>query len=403
LPLMPLVCVTAILGGVLQVRGRFGVPAALPIVINAAIIAAGGWMLLSDAEPRRAGTAIALAAVGAGAVQIAVALRALRGRLRLTVRVRSAAGDAKRTLAAFVPVAVGMGTLQLNTLADTVLAMWPTWIGPTLLGRAVPMDAASNAILGFTQRLYQFPLGVFGLAVATAAFPQLARAAGDPARFAQTIARGARLSLFIGLPASAGLWLVRDDLIRVVFSGGGGFSEHGLARAGAVLAGYAVAVWAYGLNHLLVRSFYARHDTTTPMRISLAMVGVNVGLNLVLIWRFREAGLAWSTAATAVIQTGVLAVLVGRRGGPPPESLVRPVLRTLSATAVMAVAVAGAAAALGLAQDAGGREWSGSLVRLVVMVGVGGGVYLGVARVLRCDELGWLLSRSVKVEREDER
>ncbi|HCT45480.1 MAG TPA: murein biosynthesis integral membrane protein MurJ, partial [Phycisphaerales bacterium] len=191
------------------------------------------------------------------------------------------------------------------------------------------LDASSNAILFYAQRLYQFPLGVFGIAVATAAFPALSRVAGDSVRFGEMLTRGLRLSLFIGVPASVGLLLVGEALIRVLYSGGGdGFSEAGVSRASAVLAGYALAVWAYSLNQLLTRAFYARGDTRTPMTVALGMVGVNICLNLVLIWWLREAGLAWSTAVCAVGQTVLLLWMANRKmdGGLRLGEMVRPVM-----------------------------------------------------------------------------
>ena len=214
------------------------------------------------------------------------AILELRKHTRWRLDVGPARAEATKTLRKFLPVLIGLGTLQLNTLADTVIAMWPTWIGPTMFGRAVPMDEASNAVLGYTQRLYQFPLGVFGIAVATAAFPALARAASDKNRFTETVAHGLRLSLFIGLPATIGLLIVREDLVRVMFSGGGGFSEQGLTRSAAVLAGYAAGVFAYSLNHVLSRAFYALDDTATPMRHRAGdgrgQHGVQLALDLVV-------------------------------------------------------------------------------------------------------------------------
>ncbi|MEO1583880.1 MAG: murein biosynthesis integral membrane protein MurJ [Planctomycetota bacterium] len=393
LPLMPLVCIVAILGGMLQVGARFAMPAAAPIVLNLCMIGAAIGAIASDASPERAATAIALATLAAGFVQLAWALIALRPLVRFTTAFTDARHEASRTLRRFLPVLVGMGTLQLNTLADTLLAMWPVWIGPTLLGNPVPMDDASNAIVGFTQRLYQFPLGVFGIAVATAAFPQLARDAGNPAAFGSTLARGLRLSVFIGLPASIGLLLVREDLVAVMFSGGfsddqSGFSDDGLTRAATVLAGYALAVWAFSLNHLLTRAFYARSDTTTPMRVSLAMVAVNLALNLTLIWRFREAGLAIATAVTSTLQMALLALLLSRRleQGIPRSPMLRGIARTAAASIAMGVAVW---LVLTLLPDA--TIWHAHATRLGAAVATGLASYLSLS--WRSDELRQLLSR----------
>ncbi|MEO1477950.1 MAG: murein biosynthesis integral membrane protein MurJ [Bacteroidota bacterium] len=387
LPLMPLVCTVAILGGVLQVNKRFAVPAAAPIVLNICMIAAALIAIATRASAERAAHAVALATLAAGCIQLAWALIALRPLVRFTTVFAGAAHEAKQTLRRFLPVLVGMGTLQLNTLADTVLAMWPVWVGPTLLGRAVPMDEASNAVLGFTQRLYQFPLGVFGIAVATAAFPQLARDAKDAAAFGLTLARGLRLSLFIGLPASLGLFLVRDDLVAVMFSGAGGFSEDGLQRASAVLAGYALAVWAYSLNHLLTRAFYAQDDTKTPMRISLAMVAVNLALNLALIWRFREAGLAYATAISATLQMLLLAIVLRRRMPETPR-LAQAVLRIGAVSFAMAVAVG-----LVLWLMPTPESWSDHAARLAAAVVTGAITYLALSLATRRPELRQLASR----------
>ncbi len=387
LPLMPLVCTVAILAGVLQVNRRFAVPAAAPIILNLFMIAAALSAIATGLGAERAATWIALATLVAGVVQLAWAIAVLRPLVRFTAAFREAAHDAMQTLRRFLPVLVGMGTLQLNTLADTVLAMWPVWVGPTLLGRAIPMDDASNAVLGFTQRLYQFPLGVFGIAVATAAFPQLARDAKDPAAFGSTLARGIRLSLFIGLPASLGLLLIRDDLVAVMFSGKGGFSDEGLARASAVLAGYALAVWAYSLNHLLTRAFYAEGDTTTPMRVSLVMVVVNLALNLALIWRFREAGLAYATAITATLQMLTLAIILRKRFASAPSILP-------ACSRITAVSLAMAAAVwLTLTLLPTPESWADHATRLAAAVFAGGLAYTALALATKSPELRQLVSR----------
>ena len=385
LPLMPLVCVTAILGGMLQTHGRFLPLAAAPIILNVCVIAASAWAIMSGAEPERAAVWIGFSTLVAGVLQMTWAVLELRTRTRWRFDLTPVRDEATKTLKKFLPVLIGMGTLQLNTLADTVLAMWPTWVGPTLFGHSVPMDEASNAVLGYTQRLYQFPLGVFGISVATAVFPMLARAASDKARFTETVVHGLRLSLFIGLPATLGLFLVREDLVRVMLSGGGGFSKDGLARSSAVLAGYAVGVFAYSLNHVLSRSFYALGDTATPMRVGLAMVLVNISLNLTLIWWLREAGLAWSTAIAALGQTLCLWLLLRKRlcGDWP---VLAGAAKTTAITAVMGGLVWGI---LGVLPETG--SWAGSAIRLAAGIGMGLLAHLGLAALLRSPELRWLV------------
>jgi putative peptidoglycan lipid II flippase len=310
----------------------------------------------------------------------------------------------RKVLSRFLPVVLGLGTLQLNTMLDTVIAMWPVWIGPTMFGRPTPLDESSNAIISYTQTLYQFPLGVFGIAVATAIFPLLSSTSDRTTEFAEHLRRGLRLSFFIALPATVGLILVRHDLIAAVFGGGSKtFTDEGLARAAAVLMGFAPGVWAYSLNHVMTRAYYAKGDTKTPMRVAIACVLINLTLNLTLIWRFKEAGLAWATATSATVQVLSLILLAPRLLG------VRPITQdTLLAFAKIAVAagcMAGAVLALqhfaprliaatNLTETLSPDRWLTWTLRLAGCVLVGAGTYAVAAILLRLPELRWLTQRA---------
>ncbi|QOJ00390.1 MAG: murein biosynthesis integral membrane protein MurJ [Phycisphaeraceae bacterium] len=392
LPLMPMVCGTAILGGMLQAHGRYAPPAAAPIILNLFMIAAClVSFLVPDAGRAWTAHAVAWGAVASGVAQLAWSLAALRGRTRWTTRLAGVRPAARTVLTRFMPVVVGMGALQLSTLGDALIAMWPTWIGPTMFGRPVPLDGASNIILSTASRFYQFPLGVFGIAVATAVFPLLARAAHDGPNFASVLHRGLRVAMFIGLPASVGLVLVADDLTNVLLAGGEhAFSREGVARATAVLIGFAPAVWAYSLNNVLTRAFYARGDTATPMRVSIAVVVLNVGLNLALIWPLREAGLAWATTIGACVQFAALAWLCSRHLGidAVDPGVLRGFLGIAASTAAMAAAVLTAKALLPSPEG-----WWDHVIGAGVSVAVGGAVFAAAAIALKRPEITWLTQR----------
>lgn len=391
LPFMPLVCVGATLGGMLQVHGRFGPMAAQPIVLNAFILVAAGiaWGWLAWDSTRTA-YAIGAAVSASGLVQIAWSIAALRPYMRWTASFAGAHEAGRRTLRRFLPVVVGMGTIQINTFLDMLIAMWPIWIGPTVLGIAYPLDERSNAVLFYSQRLYQFPLGVFGIAVATVVFPLLSRQASEQDAFGRTLRTGVRLSLFIGIPASTGLALVGHDLVRVMYGradGSMGFSADGVARGAIVLLAYAPAVWAYSLNHVLTRAFYAAGDTVTPVRVSMAMVALNFGINVALIWVLREAGLAAATSATAILQCVILARLLVRRGMAKPldPGVWGSIRRTCIATALMCVVV------VVLRFVPFGDSWSERLAALAVMTISGAGTFVTAAIALRMEEWRWIL------------
>lgn len=395
LPMMPMVCTTAILGGMLQSHGRFGPSAAAPVILNLVIIAAALVpMLWRGVTVVQGAYLVGGGAVLASVLQIAWSLHALRGKVQWTRATNAATDASKRVLSRFVPVVVGLGTLQLNTWIDTLIAMWPIWIGPTMFGFALTLDDSSNSILSYTSRLYQFPLGVFGIAVATAVFPLLSRTAKDAAAFEDVLKRGIRLSLFIGIPASVGLVLVREDLVRTMF---GKFSAEGLERSALVVACYAPAVWAYSLNHVLTRAFYARGDTKTPMRIAVAMVVINLGLNLTLIWWLREAGLALATGSCAMLQAIVVGVVATRmlRVRIVDREFAVGVLKVCVVAAVMAAAVLASNRLFTTMGWVDGRWWS-HFVRLAAATVVGMGSYGVAAFVLRAAELRWLVQRGPK-------
>jgi len=400
LPFMPLICVAAILGGMLQSHGRFGPWAAAPVLLNVCVIGACvPYFVVEGAEARAFAFYIGIAAVVSAGLQVVWSLWALRGLMKWKRGASEVRSEARAMLRRMVPVMIGLGTLQLNTFVDTLIAMYPNWVGGTVLGREYPLDGASNAVLFYAQRLYQFPLGVFGIAVATAAFPALARAAGDSERFGGMLRRGVRLSLFIGLPSSVGLVCVGPALVRVLYSGGdSGFSDGGAVRAGWVLVAYSCAVWAYSLNQLFTRSMYARDDMTTPMRIALGMVGANVVLNVVLIWWLREAGLAVSTAVCAVGQCVLLARAAKRDSGSGGRildgetgaSVGRIVVRSVMVVPVALGCVWGARV---LGDSMGWGAWTTDVVGVGSAVVLSAGLFLGIAWAKRDSELSWLTAR----------
>ena len=392
LPMMPMVCITAILGGMLQSHGRFAAPAAAPILLNLFMIAGALTHFVFPEQTReQTATWIAVAAVAASLAQILWSLAALKGVVRWTRMFAGVSASARTVLARFGPVAIGLGALQLSTLADQVIAMWPIWVGPTMFGHAVPLDESSNAILSTTSRFYQFPLGVFGLAVATADFPLLSRSADDKPAFADMLRRGVRVSLLIGLPASVGLWAVAPNLTAVMLQGGThSFSADGVLRAAAVLVGFAPAVWAFSLNNVLTRAFYAQGNTRTPMIISLISVAVSLALNFALIWPLREAGLAWATAISGGIQCVMLTTTLQRRGFVVfDRTTALACLRIAACSACMSLVLVALRLVL---PDA--HTWTQHAWHLAALV-IAGGVCFGVlALALKLPELRWLTAKA---------
>jgi putative peptidoglycan lipid II flippase len=401
LPYMPLICATAVLGGMLQTHGRFIAPAASPILFNGCMIAGSTlWAWGIGASLHTSALAVAASVTVSGIVQLAWSLWALRGIVdwkRGTADVRD---NFRAMLKRFVPVTISSGTMQLGILADQLIAGYPVMFGQKLpWGATYPIDPSGGAVLSYASRLYQFPLGVFGVAVATAVFPALARAwATEKDRdrnFAETIRHGVRLSLFIGLPATVGLVVVGHNLCSVVFSSEVGRADE-VARVANTLMGYSVAVWAYSLTHVFNKAFYAAGDTKLPMRVSLITIACNVALNLVLIWPLAEGGLAWATTVTNIGQCVALGWVASKRYGTGGVGLFdadtkRGISMTILGSIVMGCVLIGSALVWPLAPDA---SWIDRALALARDTAVGIGVFGLFAMLTKREEIKWLLERN---------
>ncbi|MFA7236669.1 MAG: murein biosynthesis integral membrane protein MurJ [Phycisphaeraceae bacterium] len=416
---MPLVCVAAILGAMLQVHGRFGVPSASPLILNLLIVLAAlaGGFFVGTAHAQRIAVIIVIGALVGGLLQILWHVHALHATGRRSLLLRSprailrdnpaVRAPARAMLIQWGPTALGLAVFQINTLMDTVIAtLLSAKPGEVLhiFGHVIdyPMKEGAVGVLASAQRLYEFPLGVFAIPVATAFFPALSRAADDRASFSELVRQGLRLTVFIGLPATMGLILVRDPLCHAMFAKAGSISATDYQRVAWVLLGYAPAIWAYSANHILVRAFYAHHNPKTPMRVSVAMVMLNITLNLTLVWlpapanpagdQLGAAGLAWSTAICACIQFFILLRLVRRHryvDQPIDRSVVQSWSRCVALTLVMGAAVW----ALVRQFDVAALTRSQSIVLLLAASALGGLVFLAGAALLKMPELRWAISR----------
>ncbi|MCH2160459.1 MAG: polysaccharide biosynthesis C-terminal domain-containing protein, partial [Phycisphaerales bacterium] len=298
----------------------------------------------------------------------------------------------RRVLWQSLPMILGLGVLQLNTFLDGLIAGWPAITGQdTIFGHPYPLGPKDLATLTYAQRLYEFPLGVFGIAVATAIFPQLSREVGDPDKFRATLRKGVRLAFFIGFPASIGIALLRDPIVAVVYQGFS-FDVADVGRVSPVLLAYAVAIWSYSLNQVFTRAFYARREAMIAVWIAIGVVVLNIGLNLFLVFgtSLGVAGLAWSTAICAIVQSLALLVALRRPLGTLFSVEVRrSVLRTVVAAMAMAVVLS-----LALMAIPSATSWAGQLLRLVILIPVGGVVFVGLSALLGMHELRWAIGRA---------
>jgi len=401
LPYMLFICLTALAGAVLNSLKHFAVPALAPAVLNVCWIAAVVLFApMVSARPSERIFVVAVGIVVAGVLQLALQLLTLNKRgIQWRLRLDLSDPGLRRIGRTMAPVMLGLAAFQVNVLIDGIIAISlaaPEGVASfPLFGAQIPypMKVGANSVLYYANRLMQFPLGVFGIALATATFPYLSQYAAnrDWRRFSSSLTDGLGAVIFIAIPAAVGLILLRGPAIGLLFERGA-FTPVATARTSAALLAYCTGIWAYCAQHVLTRAFYSTQDTVTPLKVAAAVVLLNVALNLLLIWVIAEAGLAAATAISAACQTAILYILLARRVQLTGQTrLIVAFLKTALATVVMSGACVGVLRMLPPAPSA--DEVGLKLLRLLLPLGAGLASYLVVATVLRVREWRLIVSQ----------
>lgn len=394
LPYVMLVCGAAFMGSILQVHKRFAAISAVPILLNlsliAAILIAAHFLDLSTPAGRYTGGIwLSISVLVAGILQImalAPSLRAVGFKFHPVLHFWTP--GITLMLRKSLPVAISAGVLQLSVMIDRGLSY--ILAGPagsyfTFMGLKIPcvLDMGAAARLNWSQYLYQFPLGVFGIALATAIFPALSDDALDESRkrFRNILRSGIEASLFIGLPASIGLIVVRYPAIRLMFERGEftSFDTFWVAKSTIF---YAAAIWAFSLQQILNRAYYALHDMTTPLVLSIVTIVVNLLVELPLMWSpLKEAGMAMGTCVSFSVQALVMIYMLNRRvGGLDLHKSLIPIGKMLIASVVMGLTCWGVSR---LPIFPAGTHRMGQLVQLSSLMAAGGASYVLACVALR--------------------
>jgi len=396
LPYMLLVCTVAILAGILNVHRHFATPAAAPLVLNISIIGSillTGWIF--KLQTRAQLFFVAVAVLVAGLVQIAIQVPPLRSAgvsIRPAWRIHS---DAFRKIIFLMgPMIIGLTATQINTLADDLIAWWFSGSAEKgtfflLAGCKItyPLQRGSVSYLYYAQRLYQLPLGVFGISLATAIFPVMSTlsARKDLAGLSKIVSQGLCACFFIAIPATIGIIAIAKPLIALAFQHGQ-FTANDTNMVAWTLFFYALGLCGYFAQQVITRAFYSLQDSKTPMKSAMIAVLVNVILNLILIWFLGTGGLAASTAACSYLQVAILVTMLRRslkKKGLQLAiyNLAEPLLKTVAAALCMSATIA---VALWLSKGCG------NIYKLLFIVLPASGVYLLAAKLLRIEMLSLL-------------
>jgi putative peptidoglycan lipid II flippase len=322
-PYLMLVSLTAMAGAVLNTYGYFGVPAITPVLLNICMIVAAVFVSPHFTTPV---LALAWGVLIAGIVQLVFQIPFLFHRkLLVKPRIHFKDEGVSRVLKLMVPALFGVSIAQLNLLIDTMFASF--------------LKVGSVTWLFYTDRLTDFPLGVFGVAIATVILPHLSRrhAEQNVTHFSNALDWGLRLLLLIGVPAAIGLAVFSMPLIVSCFSYGK-FSAMDVLQTQKSLITLGLGVPGFMMVKVLASGFYARQDIKTPVKAGVWSMIINSILCALLIVPLAHAGLTLASSIAGYLNCAILIVLLHRRGFyKPSKGWLRFLLQLLFANSVMAI------------------------------------------------------------------
>ena len=297
-PYLFFISLTALAGGILNTYHRFAAPAFVPALLNIVLIIFAVWIAPHSDRP---GIVLAIGVFVAGLVQLLFMLPFLAA-VRLVPVPRWGGRDpgVRKIVRLTLPVIFGSSVAQISILFDTLIASF--------------LVTGSISWLYFSDRLMEFPLGVFGIALATVILPNLSRqhAAQSTERFTATLDWAVRLAILIAAPAAVGLFVLAGPALATIFYGGL-FDADDVNMARLSLMAYAAGLLGFTLVKVLAPGYFARQETRQPVRIGLIALALNMVLNIALVVPWVRSGtagphtgLALATSVSAFVNAGLL-------------------------------------------------------------------------------------------------
>ena len=290
-PYLLFVSLVALSAGVLNTFGRFGAASFTPVLLNLSLIGAALWLAPRLNEPV---VGLAWGVFIAGVVQLLFQLPFLRG-IGMLPRPRLSLGHVgvRKVGRLMLPAIFGVSVAQINLLVNTFLASF--------------LVTGSVSWLYYSDRLMEFPLGVFAIALATVILPSLSRKHSRQSTdaFSHLLDWALRWVAIIGIPASVALMVLAVPLLTTLFQYGK-FSAHDVIMSAQALMAFAMGLLGFTLVKVLAPGFYARQDTKTPVRAGTISVAANIILSCVLVYPLKHVGLAAAVSLAAFVNAGLL-------------------------------------------------------------------------------------------------
>ncbi|ASG66275.1 murein biosynthesis integral membrane protein MurJ [Idiomarina piscisalsi] len=298
-PYLWFITFTAMAGAILNTLGKFAVAAFTPVFLNIAIISAAIWLAPNMEQPEYG---LAWGVFFGGLIQLLFQIPFLK-KAGLLVKPKWGWKDpgVTKIRKLMLPAIFGVSVSQINLLLDTLIASF--------------LMTGSISWLYYSDRLLEFPLGLFGIAIATVILPALSSRHVDKStqNFSATLDWGVRMVLLLGVPAMAGLFVLAEPMLMVLFMHGA-FSPEDARMASYSLMAYATGLVSFMLVKVLATGFYSRQDTKRPVKFGIIAMVSNMVFNVALAIPFSYVGLAMATAASAAINAGLLGSTLYKEG-----------------------------------------------------------------------------------------
>jgi putative peptidoglycan lipid II flippase len=381
LPFLTTIAVAVAMMGMLNSLRKFFIPALSPAMFNVATIACAfglvpfmPWFNL----PPIAGIAIGTLLGGLGQILLQWPVLRREGfRYRPVLDFKDP--ELREILRLMGPGTLGLAAVQINVFVNTYLA--------------TTQQQGAISWLTYAFRLMYLPIGLFGVSIATAALPDIARHANasDPGAMRRTISGALRMMLMLNVPATVGLIVLAEPIIALLLERRA-FTSADTAATAAALMFYAPGLIGYSVVKIASPSFYSLRDSRTPVIVSVVSVAANLGLNLVLVRLMGFRGLALGTAIAAIINAGALLWLLrGRLGGLEGGRIAVALGKITVASAIMGAAAWYTAQWLAVALPGPGELFK--LLRVGIAIGVALGVLAASAKLLRIAEFDEAFSK----------
>ncbi len=369
-PYLIFIGLSALVMGILNSVRSFAAPAFAPVMFNLTIIACAFLLAPQLSNPIYG---IAIGVVLGGCAQFLIQLPHLKkSNFSLSFRWNFYHPGVKRIGTLIIPTIFGLGITQANLLLNTILASF--------------LAAGSVTFLFYGMRLIHFPLGLVGIALATAILPSLSALSADGAHdeLNRRVEFALRHVFFLMIPASVGLIMLRTPLIHLFFEHGE-FTAEATRGTAIAVAFYAIGLWAFGSIRIVVSAFYAMQDTRTPVRVAMLALLCNIALSFSLMGPLQHGGLALATSVATMLNVSVLLVLLVKRIGPLDwKTVIISLFRTFLASGVVVVVCRWVAVHDLWVQNG---LWSAKAVLLGAGVILSIAGYLGVHWLIRSPEL----------------